>query len=118
MFSTLLEISLPFSSNLKLSSAKSFSLEESKILLFGKGLKTQWKEEKLLIMSNFSFSDSVFKRLVRQTRKNQGLFGKGLSGERSRSPDTIPHGQRQQCISGGLSLVIRILLPSTCSSNL
>ena len=29
-------------------------------------------------MSNFSFSYSVFKRLLLQTRKNQGLFGKGL----------------------------------------
>ena len=29
-------------------------------------------------MSNFSFSHSVFKRLVLQIRKNQGLFGKGL----------------------------------------
>ena len=29
-------------------------------------------------MSNFSFSHGVFKRLVLQTRKNQGLFGKGL----------------------------------------
>ena len=28
--------------------------------------------------SNFSFSHSVFKRLVLQTRKNLGLFGKGL----------------------------------------
>ena len=27
----------------------------------------------------FSFFHSVFKRLVLQTRKNQGLFGKGLS---------------------------------------
>ena len=27
---------------------------------------------------NFSFSHSVFKRLVLQTCKNQGLFGKGL----------------------------------------
>ena len=34
--------------------------------------------EKLLVTSNFSFSHSVFKRLVLQTRKNQGLFGKGL----------------------------------------
>ena len=39
MFSTHLNNFLPFSSNLKLSSAHSFSLEESKILLFGKGLK-------------------------------------------------------------------------------
>ena len=37
------------------------------------------KKEKLLIMSNFCFSHSVFKRLVLQTRKNQGLFGKGLT---------------------------------------
>ena len=29
-------------------------------------------------MSDFSFSHSVFKRLVLQTHKNQGLFGKGL----------------------------------------
>ena len=28
--------------------------------------------------SNFSFSHSVFKRLVLQPHKNQGLFGKGL----------------------------------------
>ena len=38
-----------------------------------------WEKEKLLFMSNFSFSRSVFKRLVLQTHKNQGLFGKGLS---------------------------------------
>ena len=28
--------------------------------------------------SNISYSCSVFKRLVLQTRKNKGLFGKGL----------------------------------------
>ena len=28
---------------------------------------------------NFSFSHSVFKRLVQETRKNQGLFGNGLT---------------------------------------
>ena len=42
------------------------------------GKKTQWEKEKLLIMSNFFFSHSVFKRLVLQTRKNQGLPGRGL----------------------------------------
>ena len=41
--------------------------------------KTLWEKEKLLVTSNFSFSHSVFKRAVLQTRKNQGLFGKGLS---------------------------------------
>ena len=34
---------------------------------------------KLLVMSNFTFSHSVFKRLVLQTHKNQDLFGKGLT---------------------------------------
>ena len=40
------------------------------------GYKTLWEKEKLLVTSNFSFSHSVFTRLVLQTRKNQGLFGK------------------------------------------
>ena len=47
-----------------------------------KGLKTLWEKEKLLVTSNFSFSLSVFKRLILQTRKNQGLFGKGLNSDR------------------------------------
>ena len=42
------------------------------------GEKTLWEKEKLLVSSNFSFFHSVFKRPVLQTRKNQGLFGKGL----------------------------------------
>ena len=41
--------------------------------------KTLWEKEKLLVTSNFSFSHSVFERLVLQTRKNQGLFWKGLT---------------------------------------
>ena len=44
------------------------------------------KWEKLLETSNFFFSPSVFKRLVLQTCKNQGLFGKGLT---SRSANTF-----------------------------
>ena len=40
---------------------------------------TVGKKEKLLVTSNFSFSHSVFKGLVQHTRKNKGLFGKGLS---------------------------------------
>ena len=44
-----------------------------------KGWKTLWEKKKLLVMSNFFFSHSVFKRLVLQTGKNQGLFGKGLN---------------------------------------
>ena len=38
---------------------------------------SRWEKEKLLVTSNFPFS-SVFNRPVLQTRKNQGLFGKGL----------------------------------------
>ena len=37
------------------------------------------KRRKVLITSSFSFSYSVFKRLVLQTRKNKGLFEKGLN---------------------------------------
>ena len=45
---------------------------------FSKRAKTLREKKKLLVMSNFSFSRRVFKRLVLQTRKNQGLSGKGL----------------------------------------
>ena len=54
---------------------------------FSKGLKTRWEKEKLLITSNFSFSHTVFKRLVVQTRKNLGLFGKCIKS----SFDTAGH---------------------------
>ena len=37
------------------------------------GQKTLWEKEELLVTSNFSFSHSVFKRLVQQTRKKTGL---------------------------------------------
>ena len=44
-----------------------------------KGWKTLLEKEKLLFTSNVCFLHSVFfKRLVLQTRKNKGLFGKGL----------------------------------------
>ena len=37
-----------------------------------KGQETLWKKQKLLVMSNFSLSHSVFKRLVLQIRKDKG----------------------------------------------
>ena len=40
--------------------------------------KTLWEEEKLLVTSNFSFSHSVFQKLVLQTLKNKCLFWQGL----------------------------------------
>ena len=43
------------------------------------GRKTLGVKEKLLVTSNFSFSLSVFKGPVLQTRKSQGLFGKELN---------------------------------------
>ena len=41
--------------------------------------KTSWEKKKLLVTSDFSFSDSVLKRFVLQRGKSQGLFGKGLN---------------------------------------
>ena len=65
-----------------------------------KGWKTLLEKEKLLIKSNFFFSNSVFKRLELQACKNQGLFGKGLKTFFSEAADafistyfhmTVPH---------------------------
>ena len=42
------------------------------------GQKTLWEKEKLLVTSNFSFSHSVFKRLVSQGRQKESLCGNGL----------------------------------------
>ena len=41
--------------------------------------KTLWEKEKLLVTSNFSFSHSVFKRLVSQGRQKVSLCGNGLN---------------------------------------
>ena len=40
---------------------------------------TLWEKEKLLVTSNFSFSRSVFKRLVSQERQKVSLCGNGLT---------------------------------------
>ena len=50
---------------------------------FPNGQKTLWEKDKLLVTSNLSFSRSVFKRLMLQTRKKQGLFWKGLTHYRN-----------------------------------
>ena len=50
------------------------------------GRKHCEEKEKLLVTSNFSFSHSVFERLVLQTRKNQSLFGKGLRWDNANAP--------------------------------
>ena len=52
-FSTLLDNFLPFSSNLKLSSANSLSLEQSKICRLGKGSLTILKTISCLFLTDF-----------------------------------------------------------------
>ena len=42
------------------------------------GWKTLWEKEKMLVTSNFSFSHSVFKRLVSQGRQKVSVCGNGL----------------------------------------
>ena len=42
-------------------------------------LKTLWKKEKLLVMSNFSFSHYVFKSCQLLMRQNECLWSKGLN---------------------------------------
>ena len=76
MFSTLCGTYFSFQMHSKMSSAICFNLDQSKILSSGNGLtlsqtsagfyvyitsllKTLWEKEKLLVMSNFSFSYSV-----------------------------------------------------------
>ena len=56
---------------------ESFKLYEIKGT-FSKRVDNTVEKEKLLVTSNFSFSRCVFKRLLLQTPKNHGLFGKGL----------------------------------------
>ena len=52
------------------------------------------EKEKLLVTINFSFSHSVFKRLVQQTHKNQDLFGKGLTHYMDFTRAAIVSGKR------------------------
>ena len=70
---------LPISDSSKL---KGFADANSKLdengRKFSKRIENTVEKEKLLVMSNFSFSHSVFERLVLHTRKTQGLFGNGL----------------------------------------
>ena len=68
------------SSNLKQFADDNFKFDENDKFLELVG-STVGKGEIALYMSNFSFYHSVFKRLALQTRKNQGLYGKGLKME-------------------------------------
>ena len=55
-----------------------FKFDENGRKFFNR-VETLWKKEKLLVMSNFSFSNSVFKRHILQSCKHKGLFGKELN---------------------------------------
>ena len=55
------------------------------------GRKTLWEKEKLLVSSNFSFSHSVFKRLVSQGRQKVSLCGNGLMY----NPKQLWHGKKE-----------------------
>ena len=54
-----------------------------------KGLKTPWEKKKLLFSINFSFSLSVFKRLVLQRRKKPGLVWERVNKHLSHGPDYL-----------------------------
>ena len=65
-----------------------FKLDENGKIWVLQTDRKHWEKGKLLIMSNFYFSHSIFNRLELQTHKNQGLFGKGLiSGQLSDKMD-------------------------------
>ena len=55
------------------------------------------KLEEMLVTSNFSFSYSIFKRFLLQTRKSQGLFGKGL---RWNYPLAVLAKVKVECVEG------------------
>ena len=87
--------------------------------------KTLWEKEKLLIMSNFSFTHSVFKRLVLQTCKNQGLLGKWLSLfpvvftrilESNTTSDWLTHKLSATCEKGHWDICVNCLR-STCAGQ-
>ena len=67
------------SSNLKEFADDNFRFDENGRKFYKRVENTCEKNEKLLVTSNFSFSHSVLKGLVLQTRNKQGLFGKGLN---------------------------------------
>ena len=72
---------LHFSKLKKFVNSSNFDEKCRKVIQIG---RKRWKNVKLLITSNFSFSQSVFKRLVLQTPKKQGLIGKLLRFTRMR----------------------------------
>ena len=78
-FSQYLSEPFPKQQILDSSKMKEFADDNFKLDEYGreflKRIENTEGKEKLLVTSNFSLSPCVFKRLVLQTRKNQGFFG-------------------------------------------
>ena len=74
------------------------------------GWKALWEKDKLLITSNFSFSQSVFERLVLQILKNQGLFGKGLMTTKKKPIENIV-GKAQNAVNQHFALFQQCFQP-------
>ena len=51
-----------------------------------------WEKEKLLVTGNFSFSHSVFKRLVSQRHQKASLCGNGLTSKKVEAYENIMGG--------------------------
>ena len=60
------------------------------------GIKHSGKRRNCSLRAISPFFHSVFKRLVLQTRKNQGLFGKGLSYTLPYLPHRLGFGDKQE----------------------
>ena len=85
-------LTLSQTTNLRLSKLKEFANDNFKFDGYGrkmfKRVENTMVKGEIARNEQFSFSHSVFKRLVLQARKNQGLFGKRLRGGLLR--ETIP----------------------------
>ena len=68
------------------------------------GKKTLWEKEKLLVTSNFSFSHSVFKRLVSQGHQRVSLCGNGVIN------DKFHHLSHINCSALILSIHIKAII--------
>ena len=78
----------PFPNNKFQTLSNSGSLQTTVISLmkmtkFSNMVENNVGKEEMLVTSNFSLSSSVFKRIIKQIRKNKGLFGKGLKALQS-----------------------------------
>ena len=78
--------------------------------IYPNGLKTLWEKEKLLVSSNFSFSHSVFERLVSQGRQKVSLCGNGLNVS-AKGIDTCRPRSSGSSLHGSISFAICKFFP-------